>query len=147
MSPSPAATPSAFYIWLQKKKRRDDPIGDLARDVAEDSSFPSSETNIERLRLHLMHKRACAEALCALDEGYREFSQPQSTRDSITRKIRFTIFKRDGYRCQICGNSAASGARLEVDHKHPVAKGGKNDHDNLWTLCFDCNRGKGIAEL
>lgn len=147
MSSTPAPAPSAFYAWLQKKRRRDDPIGDLARDVARDSSFPSSEMNIERLRLYLMHKHACAEAICAIDEGYREFSQSKSTRASITTKTRFSVFKRDNYRCQICGNSAASGARLEVDHKHPVVKGGTNDHDNLWTLCFDCNRGKGVSEL
>lgn len=55
---------------------------------------------------------------------------------------RFRIFKRDNYRCQICGRSAQDGATLEVDHRVPRAKGGTDDSENLWTLCFDCNRGK-----
>lgn len=55
---------------------------------------------------------------------------------------RFLVFKRDGYRCQICGRSALEGARLEVDHKTPRAFGGNDNPLNLWTLCFECNRGK-----
>jgi 5-methylcytosine-specific restriction endonuclease McrA len=39
------------------------------------------------------------------------------------------------------------GARLEVDHKIPVAKGGRNEIENLWALCFECNRGKGVQEV
>jgi hypothetical protein len=31
---------------------------------------------------------------------------------------------------------------LEVDHIHPVSKGGTDDSMNLITSCFDCNRGK-----
>lgn len=61
--------------------------------------------------------------------------------------LRFRIFKRDGYRCQLCGRSAADGVTLEVDHKIPRAKGGGNHPTNLWTLCFDCNRGKRDADL
>lgn len=60
---------------------------------------------------------------------------------------RFQILKRDDYRCQICGRSSVDGARLEVDHKHPRAHGGDDSYDNLWTLCFDCNRGKGTQAL
>lgn len=56
---------------------------------------------------------------------------------------RFRVLQRDGYRCQLCGRTAAhDGVRLEVDHKHPRAKGGSDHMGNLWTLCFDCNRGK-----
>lgn len=60
---------------------------------------------------------------------------------------RFRVFKRDGYRCQMCGRDSASGAKLEVDHKSPRSRGGSNDLSNLWTLCFDCNRGKGAKLL
>lgn len=58
-------------------------------------------------------------------------------------KLRFQILKRDGYRCQLCGRSAQDGISLEVDHRMPRAQGGSNDSDNLWTLCWECNRGKG----
>lgn len=65
----------------------------------------------------------------------------------IDRAVRFAIFKRDGYRCQICGRSAQQGMVLEIDHKLPRAKGGTDDRSNLWTLCFDCNRGKRDSDL
>lgn len=62
-------------------------------------------------------------------------------RESISKKLRFDVFKRDYFKCQYCGNSPPS-VVLEVDHIHPVSKGGKNSIDNLLTACFDCNRGK-----
>lgn len=65
------------------------------------------------------------------------------------RSVRFSILKRDGYRCQICGISAKQNesVRLEVDHKVARANGGTNHKDNLWVLCFDCNRGKRVEDL
>lgn len=61
---------------------------------------------------------------------------------------RFKIFKRDGYRCQICGRTAKDDCvKLEVDHKYPVSKGGDNSTENLWTLCMQCNREKSDSLL
>jgi hypothetical protein len=45
-------------------------------------------------------------------------------------------------RCQHCGWSVEDGARLEVDHIMPVAKGGGSERSNLQALCADCNLGK-----
>lgn len=62
--------------------------------------------------------------------------------------LRFAIFRRDGYRCQICGRNAQEhGVTLEVDHRLARAQGGSDDPANLWTLCFDCNRGKSDSGL
>jgi len=61
--------------------------------------------------------------------------------------IRFKVLKRDGYSCQICGRTSEDGVKLEVDHKMPKSQGGDNSLENLWTLCFDCNRGKGVRAL
>lgn len=62
---------------------------------------------------------------------------------SISKKIRFEIFKRDGFRCQYCGcDSSNPEIVLEIDHIIPVSKGGLDDTDNLLTACFSCNRGK-----
>lgn len=61
---------------------------------------------------------------------------------SIANGIRYDVLSRDNFTCQICGRTIADGVKLEVDHKIPVSKGGKSTMDNLWTLCFDCNRGK-----
>tara|TARA_R110002074_G_scaffold392513_2_gene578102 strand:- start:3753 stop:4295 length:543 start_codon:yes stop_codon:yes gene_type:complete len=63
-------------------------------------------------------------------------------RKSIGKKLRFDIFKRDGFACQYCGQTPPA-VVLEVDHIKPVCQDGDNDIDNLITACFDCNRGKG----
>ena len=60
---------------------------------------------------------------------------------SISKKIRFEVFKRDGFQCAYCGKTPPE-VTLEVDHIDPKSKGGKDDIDNLITACFDCNRGK-----
>ena len=63
-------------------------------------------------------------------------------RQPIKASLRFEILKRDDYRCQMCGVTAKDGATLEIDHIHPVSKGGSNEPDNLQVLCRDCNAGK-----
>lgn len=67
-------------------------------------------------------------------------------RKNITKKLRFEVFKRDGFTCQYCGRMAPD-VVLEIDHINPVANGGDNDIMNLLTSCFDCNRGKGKRKL
>ncbi len=68
------------------------------------------------------------------------------SRKSISKKIRFEVFKRDSFTCQYCGKTAPN-VVLEVDHIEPVSKGGTNDILNLVTSCFDCNRGKSDKKL
>ena len=60
---------------------------------------------------------------------------------TASKKIRFEIFKRDGFKCAYCGKSPPA-VVLEVDHIEPKARGGKDDINNYITACFDCNRGK-----
>jgi 5-methylcytosine-specific restriction endonuclease McrA len=67
-------------------------------------------------------------------------------RQPISKKLRFEVFKRDGFVCQYCGKHPPD-IILEVDHIHPKAKNGSDDINNLITSCFDCNRGKGKIEL
>ncbi len=62
-------------------------------------------------------------------------------RKSLSKKIRFEVFKRDKFTCVYCGRKAPD-VILEVDHIKPVAKGGDNSIANLVTSCIDCNRGK-----
>lgn len=74
------------------------------------------------------------------------FGPTQSARPSaeVWRKIRRSIFERDGFTCQYCG---AKGVRLECDHVVPVALGGGHDDENLITACIRCNRSKGAKTL
>lgn len=67
-------------------------------------------------------------------------------RKSISKKIRFEVFKRDSFTCQYCGRFAPD-ITLQVDHIIPVKDGGDNDLLNLVTSCFDCNSGKGGVQL
>jgi len=61
-------------------------------------------------------------------------------RGKVSNRMRFSIYKRDNYRCQICGRSTNY---LEIDHIIPISKGGKSTYDNLQTLCRRCNKEKG----
>jgi hypothetical protein len=67
-------------------------------------------------------------------------------RKTISKKLRFEVFKRDSFTCQYCGQVAPN-VILEVDHINPVKNSGDNNILNLITSCKDCNRGKGAREL
>lgn len=69
-----------------------------------------------------------------------------SERRPISKRMRFEVFKRDGFACQYCGATPPK-TILEVDHVEPVAGGGTDDIDNLVTACFPCNRGKAAVPL
>lgn len=60
---------------------------------------------------------------------------------AVSKRLRFEILRRDGFRCRYCGVCAESAA-LRVDHVIPVALGGTDDPANLVTACEPCNTGK-----
>ena len=62
------------------------------------------------------------------------------------KKLRFEVFKRDGFKCCYCGRTPPA-VVLECDHVIPVADGGKSTIENLVAACFGCNRGKGKVSL
>lgn len=68
-----------------------------------------------------------------------------ATPRSISLSLRYKVLSRDRFRCVICGRSPATDLSviLHVDHKDPWSKCGPNTEENLRTLCFDCNLGKG----
>jgi hypothetical protein len=70
----------------------------------------------------------------------------QTTRTALSKKLRFEVFKRDGFRCMYCG-ATPDKALLQCDHIHPVALGGENEIDNLVTACQPCNAGKSATPL
>jgi hypothetical protein len=65
---------------------------------------------------------------------------------SISKKLRFEVFKRDSFTCQYCGQKAPD-VVLEIEHMHPVSKGGTSELLNLVTSCAGCNAGKGARTL
>jgi len=58
----------------------------------------------------------------------------------IPPKVKWSILRRDGFRCQACG---AEDRPLHVDHIVARANGGTNDESNLQALCDKCNLRKG----
>jgi len=60
---------------------------------------------------------------------------------ALSKRRRFEVFKRDGFKCAYCGGTPPN-VMLEVVHIIPKSKGGTDDINNLITACFDCNRGK-----
>jgi 5-methylcytosine-specific restriction endonuclease McrA len=59
---------------------------------------------------------------------------------SHVRLCKREIFRRDGYRCQYCGQHSA---HLTLDHVIPKYRGGGFSWDNLVSACPQCNRRKG----
>jgi hypothetical protein len=70
-----------------------------------------------------------------------EIERSGDSKMSVSKMVRFEVFKRDSFTCQYCGRKAPD-VILEADHVHPRAKGGTDDVLNLVTSCKDCNSGK-----
>jgi len=73
---------------------------------------------------------------------------PSPISRSISLSLRYKVLCRDHFKCVICGRSPAKdhNVELHIDHIKPWSKGGQNTEENLRTLCFDCNLGKGDKE-
>ena len=50
-------------------------------------------------------------------------------------KLRQQVLRRDGWRCQSCGEMS----NLEVHHKRFRSHSGDDSEENLITLCFTCH--------
>ena len=62
-------------------------------------------------------------------------------RKSLSKRLRFAVFDRDGFTCQYCGQQPPD-VILHVDHIIAVSNGGTDDPENLRTSCRTCNLGK-----
>jgi hypothetical protein len=57
----------------------------------------------------------------------------------ISSRLRWRVFRRDGYRCLFCGSLED----LTADHIIAEVNGGPTEFENLQTLCRPCNSKKG----
>ena len=78
-------------------------------------------------------------------EDLLAYETPRKPQREVSIITRWTVLKRDRYRCVACGRTPTTdpNVELEVDHILAVSRGGGNSLDNLRTLCRECNRGKG----
>ena len=67
------------------------------------------------------------------------FAQITKIKQPIPPDIRWAVWERDNYTCQICGKRK----HLSIDHIYPESKGGTLEISNLQTLCQSCNSRKG----
>lgn len=67
----------------------------------------------------------------------------------IEHTPRLTVFMRDDWTCQLCGNKVARSEKVPhpqaptIDHIIPLARGGTHEMANVQTACFICNSRKG----
>ena len=54
-------------------------------------------------------------------------------------EIKEEIFRRDNYKCVVCGRGREDGVEICADHKRPKHLGGGNTLDNGQTLCAEHN--------
>jgi len=82
------------------------------------------------------------------DKEYREFitnhmNDPKNIRcenyrnswNVVRKEMTKLVMKRDKQECRYCGSKK----NLQIDHIHPMARGGTNDPYNLQILCKSCN--------
>lgn len=65
-------TNRSWNRWLAQQRRRHDPVGDLARDVAADDSWPTDSRRRD-LHTYLARMNACDGAHRALDRAWFEW--------------------------------------------------------------------------
>ncbi len=65
-------------------------------------------------------------------------------RRTIPLGLRYSVLRRDRFRCVKCGSNPATDptCELHIDHIVPFSKGGATSLGNLQTLCEKCNLGK-----
>jgi uncharacterized protein YozE (UPF0346 family) len=67
-----------FKAWLMLQMKRDGPVGDFARDVLKDRTWPRTQDTV-KLRRYMVKRGAIKNTLLALDRAYSEY-QKQSER-------------------------------------------------------------------
>jgi uncharacterized protein YozE (UPF0346 family) len=64
-----------FLVWLAQQARRDDPVGDSARDMLDDPDWPPTATSFETAWAYLESVNASQKAIEALREAWNEWGR------------------------------------------------------------------------
>lgn len=63
----------SFTSWLITQMWARNPVGDLARDVSDDESWPIDGTEKREFVAYLARQHACAGAMLALDRAWSSY--------------------------------------------------------------------------
>jgi len=63
-----------FNEWLMQFEKKDNPLGDLARDVRHDNYVPN-EDNLRDWENHLIRRNACSDALKTLIAAFKKWKK------------------------------------------------------------------------
>ena len=120
----------------------------VGKVLTSNRGITSKNKNIYTLNgFETFSEKQIAELLAACQQRLDEFiekrgEQPWEHRKKssgyISGTLRYEVFKRAHFRCELCGVSAEEKA-LEVDHILPRNKGGSDELHNLQALCYSCN--------
>ena len=59
-----------FYQWIKKQIKRNDPVGDLAKDIKFDREAPKGAAGFSQWQGYLHDNNACDGAIKALDTAW-----------------------------------------------------------------------------
>lgn len=106
--------------------------------------YVSAGGNSSQVTSILMTQEVVDELIKLISSKIKLRATAAGQRALMTRGLREKIKRRDNYTCQQCHVSVRDEPHLllEVDHIHPVSKGGLTVESNLQTLCWKCNRSK-----
>lgn len=119
----------------------DEPVAIRTAWIVEDSEGRKSSAGVATAHF--------SECLEFIRHEWQQRSEPSGSKrkSKISPRVRFRVFKRDGFKCVYCNAKASEGATLEADHKISVKDGGTDEESNLVCACWDCNRGKGKTSI
>lgn len=112
----------------RKKKSTFSKLNVVVKDFSEDGDLLNDFENQKAAQiLSIVHS--------GINNKKRKYSIAERKR---LKDRRAAVYERDENKCLKCGSSFD----LTLDHILPKSRGGKNDFDNLQTLCGKCNREK-----
>ncbi|WP_175403256.1 YozE family protein [Delftia sp. JD2] len=68
---------STFHRWLERRKGKDSPVGDLAADVLGDTKFPVNVQSADEAVSYLNSRFATEAAIKAMKQAWRQFEASQ----------------------------------------------------------------------
>ncbi len=137
------------------KKEKTESLKKAKTGIAKPGNEKTEQARIETLKNHKPatlktenYEKSKNESSAA--PGKSCVSTPQTAEDFTAKpkpksqaQINREVWQESHHACSNCGSKRA----LEIDHRHPKAKGGENSKENLRILCRFCNQRAAIKEF